>query len=175
MAVAVVMNVTMVVGMSMVVGMTVPPTLGVGALLGREGRLQNRNRGAEPLEHRDDHVIVADAQTARKDLDRQMTIAEMPGETRERRRRLRNHVADLFVRGHDLDDVARFQDEAIARAEDARLRQVEQESVPVISRQSDATPVPVIEIEGGEADPALAGPGAVGHGFDDAAHDQNRK
>ena len=165
----------MVVGMAMVVGMPVPRALGVGALLGREGRLQRRDRGAEPLEHRDDHVIVADAQTPRQDLDRQVPITEMPSETRERRRRLRDHVADLLVRGHDLDDVARFQDEAIARAEDARLRQVEQESVPVIGRQRDATPVPVIEIEGGEADPALAGPGAVGHGFDDAAHGQNRK
>ena len=165
----------MVVGMTVIVMMTVPPTLGVGALLGREGRLQNRDGGTEPLEHRDDHVIVADAQTPRQDLDRQVPITEMPGETRERRRRLSDNVADLLVRGHDLDDVARFQDEAIARAEDARLRQIEQESVPVIGRQRDATPVPVIEIEGGEADPALAGPGAVGHGFDDAAHGQNRK
>ena len=155
----------MVVGMAMLVVMPVPPPLGVGALLGREGRLQNRDGGTEPLEHRDDDMILADAQTARKDLDRQMTIAEMPGETRERRRRLRNHVADLFVRRSHLDDVAKH----------AGLRQIEQERDPVIGRQRDAPPVTVIEIEGGETDPALAGPGALGNGFDDAAHDQNRK
>ena len=165
----------MVVGMTVIVMMPVPPTLGVGALLGREGRLQNRDGGTEPLEHRDDDMILADAQTARKDLDRQMTIAEMPGETRERRRRLRNHVADLFVRRSHLDDVARLQDEAITRAKHAGLRQIEQERDPVIGRQRDAPPVPVIEIEGGETDPARAGPGALGNGFDDAAHDQNRK
>lgn len=165
----------MVVGMTMIVVMPVPPTLGVGALLGREGRLQNRDGGTESLEHRDDDMILADAQTARKDLDRQMTIAEMPGETRERRRRLRNHVADLFVRRSHLDDVARLQDEAITRAKHAGLRQIEQERDPIIGRQRDAPPVTVIEIEGGETDPALAGPGALGNGFDDAAHDQNRK
>jgi hypothetical protein len=159
----------------MIMAMSMSAALRIGALLRRERRVQDGDRGAEPPEHRYDHVIVANAQTVRQDLHGQMPIAEMPGQTRKRRRRLRRHVAHLLVRRRDLDDVAGLEDETIARTENARLRQIEQKGDPVIGRQCDAAAMPVIEVEGGKADPTLRRPGAAGNRFDGPAHGQNRK
>src|SRR5262249_8454964 len=49
---------------------------GIGATLGVERRLDLDHACAEPLHHRLDDVIPADAQTLRHDLRRQMAVAE---------------------------------------------------------------------------------------------------
>src|SRR5262245_37830534 len=52
--------------------------LRVGAPFGIERRLDLDDARAEPLYHRLDDVIAADAQALRHDLRRQMAVAEMP-------------------------------------------------------------------------------------------------
>ena len=55
-------------------------TARIGPALGIERRLYLDDARAQPLHHRLDDVIAADAQAFRHDLGRQMTIAEMPGD-----------------------------------------------------------------------------------------------
>ena len=63
------------------VGMT-----GIGAAFGIERRLDLDDARAEPLHHRLDDVVAADAQALWHDLRRQMAIAEMPGDANQVRR-----------------------------------------------------------------------------------------
>ena len=53
---------------------------GIGAAFGIERRLDLDDARAEPLHHRLDDVVAADAQPFRHDLRRQMAVAEMPGD-----------------------------------------------------------------------------------------------
>src|SRR5215472_14844888 len=71
--------------MMMIVGVVVP--LGswrVGAALGIKWRLDGDGFGAETRQQRFDRGIAPHAQAIGKELHRHVTVAEMPGETRER-------------------------------------------------------------------------------------------
>lgn len=188
MTVAVAMPMAVLVAMLVVVlvvmGMSVPSSmrvfmtvagLRIGALLGREWRVLRDDAGAEPTEHGDDHMVLADPQPPVQDLHRQVAIAEMPGEARERSRAVGLDVAHLLVRGRDLDHAAVVEDKPVSGHQDPRLGKIEQEGDPVVGRERDPAPVAVIEIERRDADPALARPGPARDGFDGAAHGQNRK
>jgi hypothetical protein len=179
-----IMVVPVAMAMGLVVGMRVVPAmrvvvavtgLRIGALFGREGRVARDNAGAEPLEHGNDDVILADPQSPVQDLDRQMPVAEMPSQTRQGGGAVRLDVADLLVRGRHLDDAAVVEDQSVAGPQDPRFGQVQQEVDAVVGRQRDPAPVAAIEIERRDPDPALARPGPAGDGFDGAPHDQNRK
>ena len=53
---------------------------GIGAALGVERRLDLDHARSQSFRHRLDHVIAPDAQALRRDLCRQMAVAEVPGE-----------------------------------------------------------------------------------------------
>jgi hypothetical protein len=53
---------------------------GIGAAFGIERRFDLDHAGAEPFDHRLDDVIAPDTQALGRDLRRQMTVAEMPGD-----------------------------------------------------------------------------------------------
>lgn len=77
----------MFVGMFMrpMIMMIVPLRLAVavGAPFRIEGREDGHNRGAKPLQHVLDDVIVANAQPVAEELSRQMPVAEMPSDADE--------------------------------------------------------------------------------------------
>ena len=188
MSMAVMMRVPMItavpVAMGLVMPMRVVPAMGVvmavtclriGALFGREGRIVRDDPGAEPFEHGDDDVVLADPQPPVQDLDGQMSVAEVPRQTRQRGGAVRLDVADLLVRGCHLDDAAVVEDQAVAGPQHPRFGQIQQEIDAVVGRQRDPSPVAAIEIERRDPDPALARPGPARDGFDGAPHDQNRK
>ncbi len=122
-------------------------TARIGAALGIERRLDLDDARAQPLHHRLDDVIAADAQAFRHDLGRQMAIAEMPGDPDQMQR---IDAADFEQRlrgGHHLDQPAVFEDQRIAAAQRDRVLEIEQEFQPARARHRHPPPVPVVEIE----------------------------
>ena len=120
---------------------------GIGAAFGIERRLDLDDARAQPLHHRLDDVIAADAQALRHDLRRQMAVAEMPGDPDQMQR---IGAADLEQRlgGRDhLDQPAVFQHQRIAAAQRDGVFQIEQEFQPARARHRHPPPVPVVEIE----------------------------
>ena len=71
---------------------------GIGADLRVERRIEPGDTAAQPLDHRRDHMIGAQAQPVLYHLQRQMAVAEMPGDAEQ---------IDRAVRS-DLDDRARI-------------------------------------------------------------------
>jgi len=119
----------------------------IGAAFGIERCLDLDNARAQPLHHRLDDMIAADAQALRHDLRRQMAVAEMPGDPDQvqgigdadlkQRLRGRNH----------LDQPSVFQDQCIAAAQRNRVFKIEQKLEPARARHRHPPPVPVVEIE----------------------------
>ena len=56
---------------------------GIGADFRVERRVEPGQLAAEPLDHRGDDMIGADAQPLAGDLQRQMPVAEMPGDAQQ--------------------------------------------------------------------------------------------
>jgi hypothetical protein len=98
---------------------------GVGSSLGIEGRLDLRDTGAEAAGHVLDHRIAPDANAVGEDLDRQMPVAEMPGEPGEVTRLADAKLGERLRRGHDLDEATILKNEGVAAAQHDRFRQVE--------------------------------------------------
>ena len=122
-------------------------TARVRAAFGIERRLDLDDARAQPLHHRLDDVIPADAQAFRHDLRRQMAVAEMPGDPNQMQR---IGAADFEqrLRGRDhLDQPAVFQHQRIAAAQRDGVLQIEQEFQPARPRHRHPPPVPVVEIE----------------------------
>ena len=127
--------------------------------LGIERRLDLDDARAEPLHHRLDDVIPADAQALRHDLRRQMAVAEMPGDANQMQR-IGAPDLDQGLGGRDhLDQPAVLQHQRVAAAQRDRVFQIEQEFQPARPRHRHPPPVPVVEIEhdgiGGGVRPAV--------------------
>ena len=122
-------------------------TARVRPALGIERRLDLDDARAQPLHHRLDDVIPADAQALRHDLGRQMAVAEMPGDPNQMQG---IGAADLEQRlgGRDhLDQPSVLQHQRIAAAQRDGVFQIEQEFQPARPRHRHPPPVPVVEIE----------------------------
>lgn len=135
--------VVMVVTMSVVV---MAVALGIGARFRREGRAAPLDPGAQPRQHVGDHMIGADAQMIGAERDRQMTIAEMPGEPRQQGR-LGAHVDHVLVGRADRDDAAALEPEPVTLHQGRRFREVEQEVRARVVGQSDAPAMAIVEAE----------------------------
>jgi hypothetical protein len=132
---------------------------GIGAAFGIEWRLDLDDACAEPLHHRLDHVVPADAQAFRHDLGRQMAVAEMPGDTDQMQRIGAADFDQRLGSGDHLDQAAVFQHQRVAAAQRDGVFQVEQEFKPARARHRHPPPVPIVEIEhhgiGGGFRPAM--------------------
>jgi len=96
--------------------------LAIGAALGIERLLDAADAGAQPLQHVDDDVIVADQDDVVGDFRRQVAVAEMPGEPRQPRGAVGPHLDQRLGQRHDLDDRAIGQRQPVALSEAARRR-----------------------------------------------------
>ena len=122
-------------------------TARIGAAFGIERRLDLDDARAQPLHHRLDDVIAADAQALRHDLRRQMAVAEMPGDP-DQMQRIGAADFEQRLRGGDhLDQPAVFQHQRIAAAQRDGVFEIEQEFQPARARHRHPPPVPVVEIE----------------------------
>ena len=119
----------------------VRPTFGI------ERRLDLDDARAQPLHHRLDDVIAADAQAFWHDLGRQMAVAEMPGDPNQMQR-IGAADLDQRLRGRDhFDQPSVFQHQRIAAAQRHGVLQIEQKFQPARPRHRHPPPVPVVEIE----------------------------
>jgi len=142
-----VMIVTAVVMMAMVMRRMIMRRLRIRPALGIERRLDLDDARAEPLHHRLDDVIPADAQAFWHDLGRQMTVAEMPGNP-DQMQRIGTPDLDQRLGGRDhLDQPSVFQHQGVATAQRDGVFQIEQEFQPARPRHRHPPPVPVVEIE----------------------------
>jgi hypothetical protein len=121
--------------------------VGIGAAFGIERRLDLDHPCAEPLHHRLDDVIPADAQALGHDLRRQMPVAEMPRDADQMMRIVAADLQQWLGCGNHLDQPAILQHERIAAAKRDGVFQVEQEFEAAGAGHSHATAVPVVEIE----------------------------
>lgn len=102
--------------------------IAVGAAFRIEGREDRRNRGAKPLQHVLDDVIVANAQPVAEKLRRQMSVAKVPGDANEigwagcgnLEKALRNRL--------DEDQAPIFQFKGIAVLHDGSFLEIEQKN-----------------------------------------------
>ena len=119
----------------------------IGAAFGIERRLDLDDPRAEPLHHRLDDVIAADAQALRHDLRRQMAVAEMPGDPDQMQGIGAADFEQRLRDRHHLDQPSIFQHQRIAAAQRDGVFEIEQEFQPAGARHRHPTPVPVVEIE----------------------------
>jgi len=119
----------------------------IGAALRIKRRLDLDQPGPQSLHHRFDHVIAPNTQTVRRDLRRQMAVAEMPGDANQMLRVLAPDFDKRLRRCDNLDQPAIFEHKRVPAAQRDRVLQIEQELQPARARHCHATPVTVVEIE----------------------------
>jgi len=120
---------------------------GIGATFGIERRLDLDDARAEPLHHRLDYMIAADAQPLRHELRRQMTVAEMPGDPDQMMRIASLDLEQRLGRRHHLDQPAVLQHQRIAAAERDGVFEIEQELQSARARHRHAATMTIVEIE----------------------------
>lgn len=120
---------------------------GIGAAFRIEGRLDRGDFGAKAARHILDDVIAPDAQSASRQFGRQMTIAEVPGDSDEGLAILAADFGERLRRGDDLDDAPVVENEPVARAQHDRLRQIEQEGDSAHARHGEASAIAVVIVE----------------------------
>lgn len=106
----------------MVVVMVRMARLKIGPAFGIECGLDRAGLAAEPLDHRREGGIAADAQAALRDLHRQVAATQMPGEAQQMFGVFGAHFAQGFGSADDLHQPPVFQFHRIARAQRDSLR-----------------------------------------------------
>lgn len=147
MVIMIVITVMMVVVVTVMVRGMIMRGLRIGAALGIERRLDLDDARAEPLHHRLDDVVAADAQALRHDLGRQMAVAEMPGDA-DQVQRIGTADFDQRLGGsYHLDQPSVFQHQRVTSAQGDGVFEVQQEFKPARAGHRHPPPVPVVEIE----------------------------
>jgi hypothetical protein len=119
----------------------------IGAGLGIERCLERRDRGAEAADHVRDHVVGADEDAAGEKLNREVAVAEVPGDTHERVGARGADIEQVFGPGNDADDAAPLEAKAIALAEAMGRREVDEEIGPGFGCENETTAMAAVEID----------------------------
>jgi hypothetical protein len=131
----------------MVVVVVMTGARGVGSGFGVEWRVDRFDMTAEAFDHVPDHVVGTDPDSIAKQLHRQMTIAEMPGDANQFAVVVTVNFQQRLGPRADLDDPAFFKSEPIAIAQPHRLRKVDQQLLTRLRRQNDTAAMAAIEID----------------------------
>jgi hypothetical protein len=95
-----------------------------------------------------DDVVVGDPQTPLDEhLDREVTVAEVPGEARQMAWVVGGNVEHVLVGGVDHEPASRLEGEPVALGQRRRLREIQKHRLALVGREPDATPVAVLEGE----------------------------
>ena len=124
-------------------GMVAVRRPGIGADFRVERRLAPGDPAAEPRHHRGDDMIGADAQPLAGDLQRQMPVAEMPGDAQQARGLSAVDLDDRLGGGAHPDIAAVVELEPVAFGQMLGARQIEQKRRARIGDQPDAAAMPV--------------------------------
>jgi hypothetical protein len=153
-------------------GMRSARARGIGAALGIERALDLGQAGAKTAQHVLDHMIPADAQTARPDLGRQMPVAQMPSDAGQPIRRGTPDLHQGLRCRHHFDTTSVVEFQNVPAAQEHGLGQIEEECETSGARQGHPPSVPVVEIENhgiinatpirGRRDPSRAGKATCG-------------
>jgi len=119
----------------------------IGTALGIERRLDLDDARAQSAHHILDHVIATNPQMPSGDLDRQVTVAEMPGNTDELKRVVAADFGQRLGGRHDLDKPAVIQHQRVAAAQGDGFGQIEQERQPACSRHCQTPTMAIVEFE----------------------------
>jgi len=184
MVVTMVMIVAVLVSAMLVRGMTVPRMImrvicvrvaGIGAAFGIERRFDLDQARAQPSQHRLDHMIAADAQSPLRDLGRQVSIAEVPGEAHQMLRIAPPDFQQRLGRRHHLDKPAIFEHQRVATAQGDCIFQIEQEFQPTRALHHHPPTVAIVKIEhdaiGRRFAPAMLSPNLHGPDHRKMPHD----
>jgi hypothetical protein len=169
---------------TLVRGMTVPHMImriigvrvaGIGAAFGIERPVDLDQARAQPSQHRLDHMIAADAQSPLRDLGRQVSIAEVPGEADQMLRVARPDFQERLGRRHHFDQPAIFEHQCVAAAQGDRIFQIEQEFQPTRALHRHPPTVAIVKIEhdaiGRRLAPAMLSPHLYGPNHRKMSHD----
>ncbi len=96
----------------------------IGAALGVERRFDLDHACAQPLHHLLDHVIAPDTQCLSRNLRRQVTVAEMPGDANQVLRIVTAYFQKWLRRRDHLDQPAVLEHQCIATAQGDRILEV---------------------------------------------------
>jgi len=91
-------------------------TAGIGAAFGIERRFDLDDSRPQPLHHRLDDVIASDPQGLGRNLRRQMTVAEMPGDPDQMERVGPSNFQQRLGCRHHLDQAAVLEHQRVAAA-----------------------------------------------------------
>jgi hypothetical protein len=121
--------------------------LHIGAALGIERRLERDHPDPEPLGHRLDERIAADAQRLREHLGRQMAVAKVPSDADQRKHVGSPEFGERFRLGDHFDHASVLKAQPVATAQHRRFGEVEEELKPADARHSDASAIAFVEVE----------------------------
>ena len=119
----------------------------IGALLGPERPLDPGRGRAEAAYHLGEHVVVRDVERIRRDLGRDVPIAEMPADPHQPQRVLRADLEERLGRGPDGDEPAVLELHGVAVVQHPGLLEVEQEGEPAIRLHGNPATVPGLVVE----------------------------
>jgi hypothetical protein len=121
--------------------------VGIGAPFGIEWRLDLDHARAQSLHHRLDDMVAPDTQAARRDLRRQMAVAEMPGDPNQMLRIGAANLGQRLRRRDDLDQPVIVEHQRIAAAQHGGIFQIQQEFKPARACHRHPPPMAIVEIE----------------------------
>ncbi len=148
--------------MMVIVVVAVLVAAGVGACFGVEGGVDDVDVAAELFDHGFDDVIAADADLVSDQLDREVAVAEVPGDADEFGIGVGMDFGEGFGAGADADDGAGIELQAVAVAQAGGLGEIEEEVLAGFGFQEDAAAVAAIEIDQDFVGGFGLGPGAGG-------------
>jgi hypothetical protein len=122
-------------------------SIGIGPTFGIEWRFDLDHACAQPLHHRLDDMVTPDTQASRRDLRRQMAVAEMPGDPNQMLRIGAANLGQRLRRRDDLDQPVIVEHQRIAAAQHGGIFQIQQEFNPAGAHHRHPPPVAVVEIE----------------------------
>ncbi len=159
--------------MPVIVAMVVPDrrTMPVGAAFGIERRFDETDRRpTHLLDHLDQDVVVADPQDTRQDLGRRVTVAQMPGQTREGQRLGEAEFDQLFRSGGDGDQPSVLELEGIAVRQGGRLGEIDEKFDPLLTHHHAAPTSTLVEVENDAIASEGRRPGAGGKNLGGTDH-----
>ena len=135
---------------------------GIGAGFGIERRLDRFDVAAQCLDKVRDDVVGADTDAVVQELNRQVAVAEVPGDADQVIVLVRVDLQQRFGTCADADNAAVHR-QAVAVAQPDRLRQVDQQVLAGLCPEQDATAVATVEVDQDVIDFLRRIPGSGGH------------
>ena len=154
--------------------------LDIGPAFRVEWRFDRYAFAAQQNDERFQRVVAPQPNAVRKKLDRDVAVAEIEGDPRQRRRIHGAHFDERLGLGHDFDEPAVLELQGVSHAQMRRLGEIEREAEPFDANPLAAGRPPLRLIENHGIDDArrievLRGqhPRCLGNGWRESRHGQS--